>query len=140
VFDVNFAPGTTKLESKRNQNASSWKASLGERWTSEISESMHQIFHGTVPNASATTFNPSRSSWLRCKYVVSRSGDICKEKSWVFIQTEEVSTNFFWFTYTANLSSRTLFLLVVYLGFLRLTAHRHCRRAIGHLLALMCLM
>ncbi|KAF8963433.1 hypothetical protein BDZ97DRAFT_1939527 [Flammula alnicola] len=58
-------PGTAKLQSKKKQCPSTWKESLGKYWLQERDER-----------------GRSCATWVRCKYIVSRSHDICRDGSW----------------------------------------------------------
>ncbi|KAH9837659.1 uncharacterized protein C8Q71DRAFT_706460, partial [Rhodofomes roseus] len=39
-------------------------------------------------NAGARSFYEEKSGWIRCKYLISQSRDVCKRGSWVFYRTQ----------------------------------------------------
>ncbi|KAJ7784239.1 hypothetical protein B0H16DRAFT_1295984 [Mycena metata] len=62
-------PGSAKLMPKKRRNCSTWKIALAEHWNEETNEHGHGCM------------------WDRCKYVVSKAGDICAPGSWVFFRS-----------------------------------------------------
>ncbi|KAJ6609616.1 hypothetical protein B0H10DRAFT_1954443 [Mycena sp. CBHHK59/15] len=62
-------PGSIKLESRSKARSGTWRDLLEPYWTQELD------IHG------------SGKMWTMCKYVVSKSGDVCSKHSW---ETEAV--------------------------------------------------
>ncbi|KAJ7322806.1 hypothetical protein DFH08DRAFT_917082 [Mycena albidolilacea] len=60
-------PGSIKLESRRTATSASWREILGWLWKPELDSS-------------------AGKTWTTCKYVVSKSGDVCTKDSWVFFK------------------------------------------------------
>ncbi|TFK20048.1 hypothetical protein FA15DRAFT_600415 [Coprinopsis marcescibilis] len=61
-----FTEGTVRLKSRRQRCPESLSAILGP-WS--------------LPN---NFEEPETTTWVACKFVVSRTGDMCKESSWIF--------------------------------------------------------
>ncbi|KAJ7165182.1 hypothetical protein C8R46DRAFT_859502, partial [Mycena filopes] len=71
--EMDLQPGAIKLNAIKHRDPLQWKAALGPCWHAGLTDPEPGLL------------------WNRGKQVISRSRDICKDKSWVFVQTEGVT-------------------------------------------------
>ncbi|KAJ6608351.1 hypothetical protein B0H10DRAFT_1955505 [Mycena sp. CBHHK59/15] len=64
-------PRSIKLESRSKARSGTWRDLLEPYWTQELD------------------IHASGKTWTTCKYVVSKSGDVCSKRSWVFFTCKE---------------------------------------------------